>query len=207
MLKDIIKVTNFIVDSIEQSDEIVSSKIPLYDLHRKLYAVIDHIGLVANHYLALSMDEEFLQNSSFGKPMDKWRYVLNGDLQTLNKSIKKYLLQAMYIGFEDAFESLLSSKINQLSYYAFVRDDYNIGYIEPCSSLMRVTYLDTSFKVDNRYLAKYKKIELDTFEKRVEVKELLNNKNMELKSALYRLNTYIAKNFLLDDLLVLNRKI
>ena len=201
MLKDILKVTNLIVDTIEKSEEKISSPIALYDMHRSLHAVINMISLVANHYLALNMTEEYLQNSSFGEPIDKWRYFLNKDLESLNISIKEYLHKTMHIGFEDAFESILSFKINQKSYYGFVQDEYNIGYIEPCSYILKVTYLDTSFDIENRYLAKYKNIELDTFEKRVELQKLFNNKNIKLKLAFNKLTTYIKTSFTLDELL------
>ena len=201
MLKDILKVTNLIVNAIEKSEEKISSPIALYDMHRALHTVIDKISLVANHYLALDMTEEYLQNSSLGKPVDKWRYSVNKDFDSLNISIKKYLGKTMHIGFEDSFESILSSKINQLSYYSFVRDEYSIGYIEPCSSVLKVTYLNVAFNIENRYLAKYKNIELDTFEKKVQLQELLNNENIKLKLAFNKLTAYVKNIFVLDDLL------
>ena len=74
MLKDILKVTNLIVSTIEKSEEKISSPISLYDMHRALCTVSDKISLVANHYLALDMTEEYLQNSSLGEPVDKWRF-------------------------------------------------------------------------------------------------------------------------------------
>ena len=71
MLKDVFKITDLLVNTIVNSDKKLSSHIALYDLYRSLFEVIDRVNLVANHYLALDFSEDFLQNSSFGKPEDK----------------------------------------------------------------------------------------------------------------------------------------
>ena len=64
MLKDVIKITNLIIDTIENTNKKIYSPARLYDFYRSLCQVIRSVNTVANHYLALDFSEDFLQNSS-----------------------------------------------------------------------------------------------------------------------------------------------
>ena len=85
MLEDIKIVTTKVFD--EFMDKKLSSAKKVYLTYISMQSMIENIDLVANHYLALDFSKDFLQNSSWEEPADKWRYFFNEDLQTLNKSI------------------------------------------------------------------------------------------------------------------------
>ena len=158
MLQDKVKITQKVLNEALEDDNKLDSPRNVYKLYKNLSKVIGNVQLVANHYLALDFTEEFLQNSSWGDPVDKWRMFFNKDLKSLNSSVKKYLQSISSLCFEDEHENLLSKQYRCKSYYGFVRDEYNIGFVEPCGSMLYVTSLDTELKNPNSiYLAKHEK--------------------------------------------------
>jgi sRNA-binding regulator protein Hfq len=84
MLKDVLKLTKLFYNEFLVNGKVPVSAICLYDSYRLLNEVISHIHLVAKHYLALRLDEDFLQHSSLGEPKEKWRHVLNEDLEKIS---------------------------------------------------------------------------------------------------------------------------
>jgi len=200
MLEDITKLTKRVFyEALDFSKDLHSPK-AVYDTYRSLHVVIEAASLVANHYLALKFDEEYLQDSSIGEPVDKWRYVLNKDLETLNDATKKYLHSLSSIAFENLYENILSKYFRPLHYYGFVRDEYTVGYIEPCSSTCIVVSLD--IKSDNLdAIESFKKIELKSYQQRVDLKESLLREKSLLQIEIEKLKEYIVKKYKLKDLL------
>ena len=90
MLKDIIFLSKKVFDEAFIKEENLSVPKKVYEIYRNLEEVISDLDLVANHYLALDFTEGYLQESSWGEPVDKWRKFFNMDLEQLNESIKKY---------------------------------------------------------------------------------------------------------------------
>ena len=201
MIKDINKTTKRVFSKFINSEKDLIAPAHLYNTYQALNMLISDVSLVATHYLALSFDEEYLQNSSFGKPSDKWRYFLNEDLEQLTKSIKKYLHLLSYISFEDEHINIMSSFYNALSYYGFVRDDYSIGYIAPCSFLLKATVLDTSIDNNSRHLEKHIQIDLSTYEQREELRVHLLKQQSKLIKHKDVLKKYIQSRYTLSDLL------
>ena len=201
MLKDIVTITIETFNEAFCADKILSRPKRVYDVYRNLQELISNVSLVSNHYLALDFTEHFLENSSFGEPIDKWRYFFNEDLKKLNESIKNYLFSISYLAFEDGFETIVSKKYNCKSYYGFVRDNYNIGFVEPVGSMLHITKLELKDKDNARYLAKYLKIDITTFESKKELQDKLNKRNELLKIELKKVKTYIQTKYVLDDLL------
>ena len=211
MIEDVLKFTNIVIDEIYQPYNKISSPIVLYKLHLNLYLIIYYIDLVANHYLALDFSEDFLQNSSYGKPEDKWRIVLNKDLEELNEAIKKYLFNIMAVSFENDISFWWKKSVNLKYYCGAIDSKYNVGYIENNSFILKVTYLDSEFEkflkmhvLDSKrlYVTKQKEINLNTFEQRVALQKDLNSKNKKLKVFFQKLTDFIRKNFALEDMLL-----
>ena len=200
MLKDIVIITKETFTEALVSNKKLRNPKAVYDIYRNLLYVISDVSLVSNHYLVLDFSESYLQNSSWGEPIDKWRRFFNEDLEKLNESIKKYLLTLPYLAYEDDF-GILDKYYNCKSYYGFVRDDYSIGFVSPTSSFLNITKLETKNKDNSRYLAKYKKIDLTTFENRKELQTILNSRNEELKIELLKLKEYIKNRYVLEDLI------
>lgn len=202
MLEDIVKVTTIVFAEALEQDKNLNSPINVYNIYRNLSEVIGCVKLVANHYLALDLSEGFLQNSSFGEPIDKWRRFFNEDLSTLNNSLKRYLQSISSLCFEDEPEGILSKYYRCKSYYSFVRDEYNIGFVEPCGSMLYVTCLDTKLKdLNSSHLAAHAKINLTTFESKKELQSELFLKAKELETELLKLKEYIQERYTLQDLL------
>jgi len=206
MLKDITVLTQYVFDQILNSKEEINSKKHLYDTYRTLQKLINDIDLVANHYLVLDFQEEFLQGSSFGKPIDKWRYFLNEDLEKLNINAIEYLQKLNNIAFKDAdcFNgSFLSQRFNFKSYYGFVRDNYSVGLIEPCSSDMIIVNLDIQRNdPEKRFnISKFQRISLETYESKVKLqKHLLEQKGI-LTKYFKCIKNYMLNRYNLEDLL------
>ena len=203
MLNDIVVVTTKIFDNFIDSPKQLANPKRTYDVYRAMQTMIEDVNLVANHYLTLDFTEDFLQNSSCGTPQDKWRRVFNEDLEKLNNSIKKYLLLLQQIGFDThmGFGSGFVDKLYGCKvFYGFVRDEYNVGFIKPCSATLIQEVLNT--KVDNRsyHIFEFYKRNLESLDQRIELqKELLSSADI-LQEKLVLLKNYIFKRYSLEDL-------
>jgi hypothetical protein len=202
MLQDIVKITKKVFRDALIEEKNLNSPKNVYVVYKNLSAVIDDVKLVANHYLALDFTEGYLQDSSWGEPVDKWRMFFNKDLESLNKSVKNYLRSIASLCFEDELDTVLSKYYRCKSYYGFVRDSYNIGFVEPCGSNLHITSLDTkSSDINSVHLAEHEKIDLTTFESKKELQTELLLKNEKLQEQLLKLKQYIQNRYTLDDLL------
>jgi hypothetical protein len=200
MIEDIQKITKIVFD--EFMDKELQNPKTAYSTYISLQKFIEDLALVADHYLALNFSEEYLQNSSLGTPADKWRTFFNEDLEKLNSSTKKYLMKLNNLGIKDEFHSILSNFYNPRAFYGFVRDKYNVGFVEPCGFDMICTPIDTNVE-DNKtiYLSSFQRVELDSFTKRQELQTHLNNQKDKLKKELIRLKEYMLENYSIDVLL------
>ena len=203
MIKDILFLTKKVFDEALIKEENLPNPKKVYDVYRKLKDVISDLNLVANHYLALDFTEGYLQDSSWGEPIDKWRKFFNEDLEQLNESVKKYLHNLSHLGHGDfGFETYVNTIYSAKIYYAFVRDSYNVGFVEPKCSFLHMNILKIEQnKIESFYISEHKKIDLSTFEDRVSLKDELNEINTELKEELRKLKQYIKDRFNIDDLL------
>lgn len=203
MLKDILFLTKKVFDEALIKEENLPNPKKVYDVYRNLKDVISDLNLVANHYLALDFSEPYLQGSSWGEPIDKWRKFFNEDLEQLNESVKKYLHNLSHLGHGDfGFETYVNNIYSAKIYYAFVRDRYSVGFVEPkCSSLhMNILKIEQN-KIESFYISEHKKIDLSTFEARVNLKDHLNIIKNDLETELKNLKKYIKDRYTLDDLL------
>ena len=203
MLKDILFLTKKVFDEALIKEENLPNPKKVYDIYRNLKDVISDLNLVANHYLALDFSEPYLQGSSWGEPIDKWRKFFNEDLEQLNESVKKYLHNLSHLGHGDfGFETYVNNIYSAKIYYAFVRDRYSVGFVEPkCSSLhMNILKIEQN-KIESFYISEHKKIDLSTYEARVNLKDHLNIIKNDLETELKNLKKYIKDRYTLDDLL------
>jgi hypothetical protein len=203
MLKDVLFITKEVFSKALSKKKNLRNPKRVYDVFRSFQEVISDVDLVANHYLALDFTEHYLQNSSFGEPVDKWRYFLNKDLEELNGTVKDYLQNLSYLSHDDSsFETYINEIFNAKVYYAFVRDNYNVGFVEQKGNLLHLHILKTDkMDIESFYIGKHKKIDLSTFEAKVALQKELNDINVELKIELEKLKQYIKNRYSLDDLL------
>ena len=203
MLKDILFLTKKVFDEALIKEENLPNQKKVYDVYRNLQEVISDIRLVANHYLALDFTEHYLQGSSWGEPVDKWRKFFNMDLEELNESLKIYLHNLSHLGHGDfGFETYVNTIYSAKTYYAFVRDKYSVGFVEPKCTFLHINNLKIEQnEMESFYISEHKKIDLSTFEARVSLKDELNDINTELQEELKKLKQYIKERYSLDDLL------
>ena len=142
MIKDILFLTKKVFDEALIKEENLPNPKKVYDVYRNLKDVISDLNLVANHYLALDFSEPYLQGSSWGEPIDKWRKFFNEDLEQLNESVKKYLHNLSHLGHGDfGFETYVNNIYSAKIYYAFLRDRYSVGFVEPKCSFLHMNIL------------------------------------------------------------------
>ena len=203
MIKDILFLTKKVFDEALIKEENLPNPKKVYDVYRNLKDVISDLNLVANHYLALDFNEPYLQGSSWGEPIDKWRKFFNEDLEQLNESVKKYLHNLSHLGHGDfGFETYVNNIYSAKIYYAFVRDRYSVGFVEPKCSFLHINNLKIELnKIESFYISEHKKIYLSTYEARVNLKDHLNIIKNDLETELKNLKKYIKDRYTLDDLL------
>ena len=203
MIKDILFLTKKVFDEALIKEENLPNPKKVYDVYRNLKDVISDLNLVANHYLALDFNEPYLQGSSWGEPIDKWRKFFNEDLEQLNESVKKYLHNLSHLGHGDfGFETYVNNIYSAKIYYAFVRDRYSVGFVEPKCSFLHINNLKIELnKIESFYISEHKKIDLSTYEARVNLKDNLNIIKSDLETELKNLKKYIKDRYTLDDLL------
>ncbi len=207
MLVDIVAISKNIYSEIIEKDLTLENPIKLYDSYRTLQQVVKSSNLVANHYLALSFEEEFLQNSSIGSAIDKWKYFLNKDLNQLNEAVKQYLLTIYEIVIINdknptfGEESILENYFNSKIYYNFVNREYSCGYVNSenltlCMNVLVTLYDNQSYSILNK-----KEIDLSTYENRKDLKEHLHTQIKDLEQLETKLKIYIQTKFTITDLL------
>jgi hypothetical protein len=202
MLEDIIFITKKVFDDALKKEENLENPKRVYSTYRCLEEVVSDINLVANHYLVHDFNEANLQNSSFGKPSDKWRFFLNQDLEKLNDSLKEYLLNLSYLSHEDMSESYINKIYNAKSLYGFIMEEYSIGFIEQNSKQLHTNALKIDLDdSDSIYLNEYNKIDVSTYELKVELKTKLIDSNKILIDEFKKLKKYILDRYTVEDLL------
>lgn len=203
MLKDILFLSKKVFEEALIKEKNLPNPKKVYDIYRNLQEVISDVKLVANHYLALDFSEPYLENSSWGEPIDKWRKFFNMDLEELNESVKTYLHNLSHLSHGDSgFETYVNTIYSAKTYYAFVRDNYNVGFVEPKCTFLHIHNLKIEqSKIESFYISEHKKIDLSTFEARVSLKNELNKINSKLQKELKKLKQYIKDRYSLDDLI------
>lgn len=72
---------------------------------------------------------------------------------------EEYSQLLSYIKFEDEHKNILGKVFSAKTYYGFIRDDYNVGYVEHCGTTMMSLYLDLKAGSDLYNIQKFKKTE------------------------------------------------
>ena len=202
MLTDITTITSKIFNIALSKEEPLMAPKLVYDVYRNLTKVIDDANCVANHYLALDFSEEYLQNSSFGEPVDKWRRFFNEDLERLNRSTKKYLNGLSNLTHDGMWSAYMSNYYRHKTFYGFVRDHYSVGYVETCGKIMYIIQLESEkFDSESVYIKKLKQIDLSTFEMRKALQTHIISEDEKLKREDLILRNYILNKYEFEDLL------
>jgi hypothetical protein len=100
------------------------------------------------------------------------------------------------------FESYINEIFNAKSLSGFVMEEYSIGFVEQNSKQLHSNTLLISLDDSNSiYLSEHKKIDLSTYELKVELQTKLNDLNKILIDELKELKNYILDRYTVEDLL------
>src|SRR5262245_39929592 len=85
----------FIFDDANRGLTLYAERLAVVPLPATVYLmqrdVINHYDYALDHYLTLTLQESFLQNSSIGSPYQKWAYFTNADFGLLSFAIHNLL--------------------------------------------------------------------------------------------------------------------
>ncbi len=96
----------------------------------------------------------------------------------------------------------LSKIYNAKSLYGFIMEEYSIGFIEQNSKQLHTNALKIDLDdSDSIYLNEYNKIDVSTYELKVELKTKLNDSNKILIDEFKKLKKYILDRYTVEDLL------
>jgi len=192
MLTDITKLTQHLFNQGFQNQRVLS----LYKIFDNLYEMINSIHLVANHYLALRFDEDFLvETTNFTSGIEKWRYFLNEDLKILQKSMRKYLISLQALKESESYPKVYrifkpTKYTHLINLYEMKVEDFELQFRQIDINLDYETNRDT-----------IKSISLKTFKDREKLKYHLFSQMKLLEDEMDKLRNFISDNFTIDDIL------
>jgi len=192
MLTDITKLTQHLFNQGFQKQKVLS----LYKIFDNLYEMINSIYLVANHYLALRFDENFLvETTNFNSGIEKWRYFLNEDLKILQKSIRKHLISLQTLKESESYPKIY--RIFKPLKYVYLIDLYEIK-VENFELKFKQIDINLDYETNRDTI---KSISLKTLEDREKLKYHLFSQMKLLEDEMDKLRNFISNNFTIDDIL------
>lgn len=213
IFNDILELTKLVFDEIKKSPLSINA-IVYYDLYRAMNQMNYEIYVVLQHYLALTLKEDFLvHTTSYASAEEKWRKVLNRDLERANTHIQNYLLQLQHISYDDREENIdffitqkrpLDDYINHKNFYASLKY-YSCGYLKDDSYQLERTIIDCS-KLAKEPLKKGC-IDLSTYPLRLKVKSQGLQTLRKLLHIEESMKKYILKNICVQDLVLETRNL
>lgn len=197
MLEDVLFLTKNIFNETIYNTNKYNNAIIIYDVYRNLKELLDKLNFLSNHYLEVDFTEEYFKNLSYEDAMDKWRNLFNKNLEQLTLSTKKYLSSLNYLN-----PVFIDKHYRVIHYDAFVKLEYNVGFILPNSTILHKKTLKILEEKDKNYsIEEYKKIDLSILENRVNLKNDLDDVTLKLEYLSLKLKTYIKDSCTLDELL------
>ena len=202
MLNDVLKLTKRVYNEFLVNGKTPISPICLYDSYRHLNEVITKTYFVANHSLALRLDESFLQHSSLDETKETWRNLLNRDLEALTESIKKHLLQLQVFAVGDLEERtyLLADKFNEKMYHGFVKFYYSVGYLNIQCTQISCNILTTTYDPKKDSIISEQTMDVSTYAKREQLKAELIEKAQKLDTLKNNLVLYMKEHYTIENL-------
>jgi hypothetical protein len=178
-----------------------TSPIGTYDCYRALNRFNGTFKTLLVHYLPISLDAEYLQNSSFGTPLQKWRYFTNQDFEQTTQAAKSLALSLRELGYQDdeEFVSIVAKQIRSCKqYYGFFQTEYDGGIISEEGERINTLSFETS---DDTLGEKPITLDISTFEKKsilVRESETIYRQFVDLENQMRQL---IMKRFTIEDIL------
>jgi len=180
--------------------------IATYDYYRVLHNFKNSVRLVLIHYLGVAMESHFLQNSHYGTPLQKWRIIVNEDLDKATESAKILMNQLERLGhYTDDEDYNYKSTVsdfwpNAKQYYAYFNQHYSCGKVDEEGIFLHSSWFEII--QDSKPMCSVIVHEIDSYEKRQSLidrtecvyKQLINDENL--------LRKYILEHFTSKELLL-----
>lgn len=201
MHKDVIYLTNLIFQ--KKNLYTTDNAKALYDCFRTLQKLIASLDTFSEHYLSLSFEEDFLKNSSFGSPENKWRFFINKDLSDLTISTKDYLSSIRWLRVKAnnrPNKSFVDKIYNPKGSYSFIRDSYCMGEVGS-DLILRGKALAYGDIKQYEEMERIIVIELKTYEQRLALQKYIRNNTAILNDTCNNLQNKIVSKFTIEDLL------
>lgn len=193
-------------------DEFVANHLPFnpiatYDCYRALHRLNASIHIVLVHYLGISHESSFLQNSQHGSPLQKWRMFTNQDLECANEAVREFMSKLRGLGNYHEHEEW-SSVLEQYwwhgkHYDAYFRFNYSCGYIDEEGKEI----ISSSFELTPKKGANLIEVthDIDTHEKRLALIEETKIIHRALIKAENDLRAFLLMRVNLEDLIYKER--
>lgn len=205
MLEDIREITRFVFDTFEPENKALSNPKICHNVYRKLALLTGKANFIAEYHLSIDLAHEISTNSSLSGAIFDWRHLFNGELEALNVLTKDYLQELTLLSLKDPScnnHSLVGKKYNMMYFYFFVKERYNVGYIDPCDFMLTSLILNPKIHDNQNFdMANPSMLNLADGKSRVALQNHLRNIKKLLDVELERLKRYMVKNYTLEMVL------
>jgi hypothetical protein len=155
MFKEIVDLAKFVKEIADQRRAKVTGWRRVYDVYRKLDAVIDSSVTAVEHYLPVPLDAPFLVHTTFyPSPLAKWVSVTNEDFRNLDVAVKEFLGSLHEI--DQALEIYDSELAERIHFHFWFKslwlrrfaDAVMVGEVSSDGRLLRKTVLKLAARID-----------------------------------------------------------
>ena len=203
MFQDVIKLIQArLVKTLENQTIIIDAQL-LYDAYRSMKKAIGAIHVLEAHYLYLSLESSFLQDSQHGTPFQKWYLFTEQDFDSVRKQMREFLVDLIGItyceGDADIHEhiSIMETSSSLKYMFGFFSTYYESGKL----SKDGLSIIFTKLNVGEKNIYEESTIDISTHEKRIALCQEIKTSVEEMQVILMLIKSYLLTNACLEDLL------
>lgn len=200
MFHDIIKFSKLTLENALEDATVKLDLKALYDAYRAMERVIHAMHVLEVHYLHLSFDASFLQDSQHGTPFHKWYLFTEQDFDSVRKSIRQFLIELIYITYDDGTEediSIVEKYFRAKHIFGFFSHYYESGKLS--NDGLSVIYTKLILDKNNYYEDAC--INIDTHEKRIILCQEIKDSVGEMQKIFDKTKAFLISHATLEDFL------
>lgn len=204
MFQDIVTLSQAtLITAIEDATIRIDVK-ALYDTYRAMDRAIYAMHVLEAHYLGISLESNFLQNSDHGTPFQKWYKFTEEDFDKVRIHLREFLTELVHVTYaknqedeEDTPTPVIEKYIRAKYIYGYFTHHYESGKLSKdgqsvvCNKLI----------LENNEFYNEVFISIDSFAKRVALCEEIRASVKEMKQILQAIRSFILAHVSLEELL------
>ena len=204
MFQDIVTLSQAtLINAIEDTTIRLDVK-ALYDTYRAMDHAIYAMHVLEAHYLAISLESDFLENSRYGTPFQKWYKFTEEDFDKVRIHLREFLTELVHVTYaknqedeEDTPTPVIEKYIRAKYIYGYFTHHYESGKLSKdgqsvvCNKLI----------LENNEFYNEVFISIDSFAKRVALCEEIRASVKEMKQILQAIRSFILAHVSLEELL------